>query len=175
MKLWNNILELIDNNEINNIVNICKKIDIRDYNFITKKLIEELKITNNISHRNTIAIVLGDLKCNDAIEPIIELINNPNYRNCRGSLVYALEELDCEDRLRELINLLLEGNWEVKCNMYTLLEKKINKMNDSDKMECLKQIKKRIEFLEDDLILLEKAREEIFHDIEEKDEIEILE
>jgi len=33
MKLWNHILELIDNNEINNVVNICKRMEINDYYF----------------------------------------------------------------------------------------------------------------------------------------------
>lgn len=139
---WDDIMLDIENNNIDKIVQFCKKIDENDYKMMTDKLIYEMKCTDNVRHRNTIAIVLSDLKCNDAIEEMIQLIHEPQNKNHRGTLVYALQNLDCEDSIRKIFHILFDGNYEVRCNMYHLLESKIEKMCQGDIEECLNILQK---------------------------------
>ena len=159
---WNYVKTLIENNEIDKIVRICKRMKVRELQFIKSKLIEEIQSTNDKKHRNTIAIVLGDLKCNEAIEVFVDLINNPQNKNCRGTLIYALQELNCESVIKNIINVLFDGNLEVKCNMYNLLLEKVEYMSKKDRLECVKLLKEEKRNLEEKIELLEDIEQNIF-------------
>lgn len=155
---WDTIFTFIDENQIEQVVTICQKMNKDECNTITKRLIEEMQNTNVTNHRNTIAIILGDLKCDGAIEAILTLINDANYKHCRGSLIYALQELECHNKIKQLLPLIFEGNWETKCNMCHLIEKKAGLMSDADKSECVHILDKKIEDLENDVTLLKDVR-----------------
>lgn len=148
-ELWGQIKELIEANEIDDVVKLCKNLNTEMYNDIVNKLIEELKGTLNDNHRNTIAIVLGDLKCNNAINPLIELIKNPKHKLCIGSLIYALQELDCGSVIKEILPVLYKGNYEARYMLYTLLEIKIKEIPEQDKKICIDLLQKVKENLEE--------------------------
>lgn len=40
--------------------------------------------------RNHVAITLSDLRCQEAVVPIIKLLKDPNTEGSRGTLLYAL-------------------------------------------------------------------------------------
>ena len=102
-----------------------------------QKLIHELSETDDVCYRNTIAIILGDLGCDKAIDILLELILNSNNINCRGTLIYALRELNCEHKLSRLMHIIADGNYEVKWTIQELLLEKIESMNESDKSNCI--------------------------------------
>ena len=151
MQKWDDIMELVEKNEIDEIVGICRKMEENEYIVFRDKLISEMKHTENRCHRNTIATVLGDLKCNQAISVIIELINKPENRMCVGSLIYALEELDCEHEIKNIIHVLFDGNFEAQYNTYSLLEQKVNSMNQEDKCACITLVKQERHRLQEKL------------------------
>ena len=158
---WTCIKKMIEENAINDIVEVCKKLEEGEFNDIKKKLLQELRSTDIKAHRNTIAIVLSDLKCDEAIGTLIDLINDPKNRNCRGTFIYALQELKCENVLKKIIPILFDGNLEVKCNMYDLLSEKVKYMSETDQWECMSILREEKKKLEDELELLEDV-EKIF-------------
>lgn len=159
---WNYVKTLIENNEIDKIVEICKRMKVGELKFIKSKLIEEIQSTNDKNYRNTIAIVLGDLKCNEAVEVFVDLINNPQNKNCRGTLIYVLQELNCESVIKNIIHVLFDGNLEVECNMYNLLLEKVGYMSKKDRLECAKLLKEEKRKLEEKMELLEDVEQNIF-------------
>ncbi len=156
------IRNLIDSNAIDSIVEICKQMKIDELQRVKKDLIQELRDTDEKKNRNTIAIVLSDLQCNEALDVLVDLINNPKYRNCRGTLIYALQELNSEKVIKNIIHVLFDGNLEVKCNMYDLLLEKFSSMSEDEKLECIDIIAKEKERIEEEWELLEDVENNIF-------------
>lgn len=113
----------INENRIEDIQKYALTLSEIEYEFFIDELLHRLMTMSDNGYRNTIAIVLGDLHCDRATEPLIELINNPNIKHCRGTFIYVLENLDIAGRLDNFIELLVVGNYEVKCMIYTLFEK----------------------------------------------------
>ena len=136
---------LIQENEIDKIIEYAKSLSGLNYNDFTDYLIKKLESTQIGTHRNTIAYILGELKCNNAIEALVKLIFSPELKNNRGSFVYALNNLECGNWLVELVPLLYEGNFEVRLNTYTLLENKNKSMSTEDKEKSIKLLDKKIE------------------------------
>lgn len=159
---WNDIMTLINENQIDRIVELFNQMEECEYKNCKDKLIKEIRYTKEKKHRNTIAIVLGDLKCNEAITTIVDLINMPQNRNCIGTLIYALQELDCEKEIKKIVHVLFDGNLESKCNMYHLLLDKIHSMSKEDRLECLDMIEKEKCKLEEELDFIEDVRQDIF-------------
>lgn len=153
---WGYISSLIDENKIDDIVAICKRMSSKDYNSIKNKLIGELKTTNNMMRRNTISIVLSDLGCDEIIPIIISIIKNFGYENI-GTLIYCLEQLNCETQLEDIIGVLFCDNLEAKCNMYNLFIEKIPNME--------KDLTDRF------VAIMEKEKEKMISNIEIIDEL----
>lgn len=156
-EIWEQVKALIDENRIDCVVKLCEGLNIDMYDNIVNKLITELKCTLNVQHRNTIAIVLGDLKCNSAIKPLIELIKNPPNKRCIGSLIYSLQELDCGNVIKEIIPVLYKGNYEARNMLYDLLEIKIKEISEQDKRICIDLLKKEKGELEEILEIVDGA------------------
>lgn len=153
---WNYISSLIDENKIDDIVIICRRMNAENYNSIKNKLIDELKTTNNIMRRNTISIVLSDLGCDEIISIIISIVKNSGYENI-GTLIYCLGQLNCETQLENIIGVLFCDNLEAQCNMYNLFIEKIPTMGKdlADKFAAI----------------MEKEREKMISNIEIIDEL----
>lgn len=159
---WNDIISDIENNDIDKIVQICRQLDVQEYEIVMCKLINEMKYTDKICNRNTMAIVLSDLKCNQAIGEMISLIKNPENSKSIGTIIYALQNLDCEKNILTIFDLLFKGNYEVRCNMYNLLECKIDKMDEKDIEKCLEIIQKEKKDTEEKFELIEDLEENVF-------------
>ena len=99
-------------------------------------LISELKITNDNNRRNEIALILMDMRCNEAIPALIEIISNPLYANNIGTLIYALENLDCANYLLDILHIIFHGNWEASNNLLSVFKEKYKYMNETDKIKC---------------------------------------
>ena len=148
LKIW------IYKNEIDKIVEYAQNLPQCNYNNFIEYLIKELECTQSGDCRNTIAYTIGVLKCNDAIPILVKLIFTPDLKNNRGSLIYALEDLDCGKWLEQLVPLLYEGNYEVRLNVYNLLQNKKREMPPEDIKKSIELLKKKIEEYEDVLDLL---------------------
>lgn len=156
------IRNLIEDNAIDSIVEMCRQMEPWKLQQVKKDMIQEWYNTDVKNHRNTIAIVLSDLRCDEAIDALVDLINNPQNRNCRGTFIYALQELNCEKVLKNIVHVLFDGNLEVRYNMYELLLKKFNSMSENEKLECMDIFAREKERLEEEWELLEDVESNIF-------------
>lgn len=155
------IMKLIEKNEIDSVVVLFMKMKKTQYKEMCNWLVEEMKATDDCCIRNTIAIILGDLRYNGAVDALIQLIQNPQNANSRGTLIYALKELKCEKNLTDLIDILLNGNFETKWNMHDLILKKRKLLSKKDRKKYKKEIKKKIKALEIELGLYYDLKEKL--------------
>ncbi|WML45455.1 HEAT repeat domain-containing protein [Neobacillus sp. PS3-40] len=133
-----------------------------DTNFI-HLLIEHLKRTDNHMVRYVIAHYLSDIGSEEAVEPLVELLNDPKTLGYRGTLLYALKPFDCSAHLETLVYHLLNGNFEVQANSYQLIEENINsEITDEVLLNCILKVKKELDEIERQQDILADALEMLF-------------
>lgn len=141
-----------------------------------KPLLKELLYITNQWVRDAAAISLGDLKANEVVPEIMDLINNPNNKENNGSLIYALRKLEVKDFFLDFIKLLtshLESRDLaldiIEANLYkvstdiqkqALIDSKKDRENISKKirvadMEDKEDIKNTIQYIDYAIYLLE--------------------
>lgn len=150
----NQIDTLIQNNQIEKALHLIE--EIRDKNEVDamKYLLKQLRYTDNHIIRNKIAIVLSDMGCQEAVEPIISLLKDPKTMGNRGTLLYALEPLNYTEYFDILIELLLNGNYEVSRQSFILLERAKESISQNIKQESKLKLSKAIEDLEEKIDFL---------------------
>lgn len=156
------IQTLVDENEIDSVVTLALKMDKSEYKLLVNELIRMMESTADNTHRNTIAIILSDLQCNEAIEPLIRLINKAELANCRGTLISSLGNLDVAENLESFVDLLLYGNFEVRCNIYNLFEKQLHNMTREKKTKYTNLLRVKITNTEESLDLMYELYKDVF-------------
>ncbi len=129
----------ITNNEISKIMNHAEKLDNFEKKECIKSLLELLESTDSGTERNTIALVLSDLRCNDAVPILIELIKKKKTRNNRGTLLYALQPLEYREHLDVIVVNLVHGNFECSRMAYNLIASVIDDVDDKKRKEIHSQ------------------------------------
>lgn len=151
---------------IEDLVLYCKSLSSNDYAVLIELLINKLisyKIPQERAERNTVAYILGELKCNEAIPHIIELLKRDCYTTSIGSLVFALQKLDCVEYIEQIFHLFYVGNYEVRRNMFTLLEDNKEKISPDMYDRMKKNLLKAIEDYKDRLLGLYIVQDEMFY------------
>jgi HEAT repeat protein len=85
-------------------------------------LIEILQTTENPLIRNAAAIGLSDLGDERALYPIVQLLKDPKTIGYRGTLIYALEAFNCVPILDDLVDLVIQGDFEVSHQAFSVIE-----------------------------------------------------
>jgi len=85
--------------------------------------------------RNRAALVLGDIKDNSAVEPLLKAIFKKENHDYNGTLVYALEALDCSQKLKEVFRILFFESYESKLHAYNILTEQEFEFTKSDLKE----------------------------------------
>jgi hypothetical protein len=123
-------------------------------------LIRFLKSTENHRIRNSIAIALSDIGDEEAVNPLMEIINDPKTLGYRGSLLYALKPFNCSAHLETLVHHLLTGNFEVQANTYELIEENIKSaISDEVLLNSIIKVKKELGDIERQKDILSVALE----------------
>lgn len=117
--------------------------------------------TENHLIRNQIAIVLSDMRCQEAVEAIISLLKDPKTLGHRGTLLYALEPLNYSDHLGLFIEFIMTGNFEVSRHSFLLLDQAKDRISPEHKLEYKNKIRSLVEELENKIQFLEEAIEEL--------------
>jgi hypothetical protein len=160
LKILNKALE---GGSVEEVEGILEEVGIKKYENAVPLLIEYLKSTENHRIRNAIAISLSDIGSKKAIEPLIEMINDPKTLGYRGSLLYALKPFDCSAHLETLVYHMLTGKFEVQANSYQLIEENINAdVTDEVLLKCILKVKKQLDELERQQEILSDALEILF-------------
>ncbi|HHX57108.1 MAG TPA: hypothetical protein GX710_03735 [Clostridiales bacterium] len=157
----------INNNMIEGLVIYCESLSPNEYIALIEWLIHKMvdcKVPEESNERNTIALVLCDLKCNEAVPQIIELLKKESESPYIGTLVYVLQDLECVDYIEQIFHLLYMGNFEVRKNMFSLLEENKGKISPDIYNSMKQKLDKAIEDYKGILLGLYIAKDEIFYD-----------
>lgn len=170
---WGKLYSLIDENAIDDAVMYCKELDQEEYTAIEEKLIRFLKDTEDNRLRNTVAVILGELHCNEAIPAMVSLLSEERCQNDWETLISALEDLGCANHMVEIFPILCKGKYEEKQRMYTVFVKKMPYMKEEDIAACKRMLMERIDTVEWELQLIYEAAEDLFGvDFEENEDRE---
>ena len=93
-----------------------------------------------------------------------KIIKNEYESKYIGTLVYSLQNLNCADYINQIFFLLYSGNYEVRRNMFELIEQNKDKISSEDFENMKNNLNKIIENYKDILIGLYIAKDEIFSD-----------
>lgn len=157
----NRINQLILSNKIDEALHFIEEIGKMKDTATVPLLLELLTTTENHLIRNQTAIALSDMGCQEAVEPIIELLQDPKTLGYRGSLLYALEPLNYSDHIGILLEFVISGNFEVSRNSFLLLEQVKDQITPELKQEYRNKMNTIIEGLEEEIEFLEEAIEEL--------------
>ncbi|KEO83128.1 HEAT repeat domain-containing protein [Tumebacillus flagellatus] len=130
----------------------------------TGELIVHLMETDHPRFRNAIAIALSDMGAQEAVEPLMELLEDPKTVGNRGSLLYALESFDCSKHAQKLVQFMCEGNFEVSRQSYLVLQACKDKISMHEREWCIGRLQQAIDELEDkeQAAFLSEAIDELF-------------
>lgn len=106
-----------------------------------KPLLKELLYSTNQWVRDAAAICLGDLKANEVVPEIMDLINNPNNKENNDSLIYALRNLDVKDFFLDFIK-LLSSHLESRDLALDIIEANLYKVSTDIQKQALIDCKK---------------------------------
>ena len=144
----------INDRMIEDLVLYCKSLSSNDFSVLIELLINKLtsyKIPQERGERDTVALALGDLQCNEAVPQIIEILKKESESDYIGTLIYVLQNLECAEYLEQIFHLLYLGNYEVRRNMFTLLEENRGKISQDMYNRMKKKLVKSIEDYKDRL------------------------
>lgn len=122
-------------------------------------LFKYIHSTENNSLRNTIAIALSDIGCEEAVEHILVLLKDPKTHGNRGTLLYTLEGFDLSGRISEIIDFLFDDGFEVSRQAFLLLQSNRGKLSAETVIKITKRVESEVENLVEKLDFLEEALE----------------
>ncbi len=163
-------IKLVDNyiynNNIDGLIEYSKSLSIENRKNFNSYLIEKLikyKMPIEFNQRNIVALTLSELNCNDAVPYIIKIIINEHESKYIGTLIYSLQNLNCSDYLKHIFFLLYSGNYEVRRNIFDLIEQNKDKIPTDDLTKMRNDLIKIIEDYKDILLGLYIAKDELFN------------
>ncbi|MCM3004029.1 HEAT repeat domain-containing protein [Priestia koreensis] len=153
----------LEEEKIDEAEGILEEVGTNKYEPAIPLLIEFLKSTDNHRLRDSIALTLSDIGNEIAVEPLIEMINDPKTLGFRGSLLFALKPFDCSSHFETLIYHLLSGNFEVQMEAYQLIEENIHSdLSDDLILKCIIKVKKELDEIERQKEILSDALDLLF-------------
>ncbi|MFS0840580.1 HEAT repeat domain-containing protein [Paenibacillus sp. 1P03SA] len=145
MELIQSLQEELCKNNINEADLIVEKIGELKLLEAVPALITILLETDSNQLRNTIAMALSDIGCEDAVAPLVSLLSSPKTINSRGTLLYALESFDCSRHGELFTELWIKGNYEVKMQTNSLLKINVQHMSEEMKRTCRNKLQASFE------------------------------
>ncbi len=119
-------------------------------------LIKGLMETKHHGTRNMIALALSDLRCNEAVDKIIELLKSDSTKGSRGTLIYALGPLDYENHIEFIFKLLKDDGLEARCEAFGLIKNACDNIPSEVKQRMIEIAQETVEMYQDVLDVLEQ-------------------
>lgn len=140
-------------------INIIKEIGRSRSKEAVAFLIEELETTDNHNLRDTIAIALSDIGCEEALIPIIKLIKHPKTNGHKGTLLYALRPFDYAPYFDMLVDFVIDGYFELSRESLYLIDAIADRITYDIRTNSLSRIECKIKDLVEQVDFLDEARE----------------
>lgn len=107
-------------------------------------LLDILRVTRDAAVRNAVALALSDLKDPSAFAMLVDLLKSDHIRGSQGTLLYALGAYDCSPILPLLVDLVIDGNFEVSRQAYSLISRIETTLDDRVWESCCKRLRSAI-------------------------------
>ncbi|MFK4342210.1 MULTISPECIES: HEAT repeat domain-containing protein [unclassified Paenibacillus] len=134
---------VINNGDLVVAVKMIEEVGEKRDNEFTAILIKHLGSTDSPILRNAIAIALADIRNQEAILPLINVLKDPKTEGSRGTLLYALESFDIVPHVITITD-LLDDNFEVSRHSFQLISGVANNLSSIQKEICKQLIKDKI-------------------------------
>jgi hypothetical protein len=134
---------VINNGDLVEAVKMIEEVGEKRDNEFTAILIKHLGSTDSPILRNAIAIALADIRNQEAILPLINVLKDPKTEGSRGTLLYALESFDIAPHVVTITD-LLDDNFEVSRHSFQLISGVANNLSSTQKEICKQLIKDKI-------------------------------
>lgn len=135
--------EYICNNKIEDIVSLIQNSTLSDE--LVAWLFDFIEKTDCVNHRNTAAIALADMKCEQAVPILVRLVKKYCRTNSYATLLYALSLLDCREYINDIYSLIYDGNFEARHIVFDILSNNLHCLSDSARNQISEDIKRYLE------------------------------
>lgn len=116
------LLRQLDSNDPDVVAAAACELGSRHEASATPQLLERLRTTDNSLIRNAAALALSDMKEPQAFNVLVTLLRDERTRKSRGTLLHALGAYDCSPLLPLLVDLVIDGNFEVSRQAFSLIQ-----------------------------------------------------
>ncbi len=107
-------------------------------------LLEILQVTRDAAVRNAAALALSDLKNPSAFTLLVDLLKSDHTRGSQGTLLYALGAYDCSPVLPLLVDLVIDGNFEVSRQTFSLISGIETELDDRVWKSCRERLRSAV-------------------------------
>ena len=143
MNIENNILNIVNDNlmsEREKKLAIIEFIEMQIFESIPQLLAMLQEKSNIWCVRDGIALGISEIKIDEAVPILIDLIKKADY-NDRGTLLYSLINLDCKKYFLFFIKIICTGNFECRQMCFFIIEKYTNEIDQSIRKRALNILK----------------------------------
>jgi HEAT repeat protein len=132
----------------------------------TPYLLETLQGTHDAAVRNAVALALSDLKSPSAFSVLVDLLRSDRTRGSQGTLLYALGAYDCSSILPLLVDLVIEGNFEVSRQAFSLISGIETELDERAWKSCSERLRSALKVATEERRLLLEELVSLFEEDE---------
>lgn len=146
----NKFIHLLSHGDEDQVIDAAQNVGHLGFKTAIPILLNILESTENHNIRNAIALALGDLQEQQAVQILIKKILDSKNRDYNGTLIYALKSLNIESVFTDLVNFMRESNYESSLMILQILDSGNQSINDANIQQGLLLLN---EFLEEGNII----------------------
>jgi len=120
--------------------------------------------TESANVRNTVALILSELKDSESVPILVRLLRDPRTERHRGTLGWALAPFDYLEHVELLVDLLIVDAWEASQMAFMLLEDGEGKVSGDVWEACQERLRSALEGAAPDRASVIAAALEMFDD-----------
>ncbi len=141
---FHQLIDHIKSDDSHRIIEAVRECASRQEEVAAPYLLNILQVTQDAAVRNAAALALSDLKNPAAFGILVELLKSDHARESQGTLLYALDTYDCSPILPLLVNLVIDGNFEVSRQAFSLISGIETELDDRVWQSCRERLQSAI-------------------------------
>jgi len=138
------LISHIESGDSQRIIEAARELASRQEVSANPYMLDVLQKTNDATVRNAVALALSDLKDPSTFDVLVSLLNNERTRANRGTLLYAIGAYDCSPILPLLVDLVIEGNFEVSRQAFSLISGIETELDERTWQTCIERLRSAV-------------------------------
>ena len=144
------LIDHIKSGDPQRVIDAARECASRQEASVAPYLLEILKVSRDAAVRNAVALALSDLKNSSTFGVLVDLLKSDHTRGSQGTLLYALGAYDCSPILPLLVDLVIDGNFEVSRQAFSLISGIETELDDRVWQSCSERLRSAIEVATED-------------------------